>query len=82
MIHVDPAHPAFERLPRRQQAMIYFQMGWTIEAIIDEFDVNRRTAEMWRSPEQWERAKAYRRTPEHRAKVREQYHQKKAEVRP
>lgn len=52
MIHVDPAHPAFERLPRAQQAQIYHRYyGWTIEALKDEFGVVRDTAMRWINPE-------------------------------
>lgn len=58
MIHVDPAHPAFERLPREQQARIYHSMGWDIPALAEEFDVARITVRMWVNPEYREREKA------------------------
>lgn len=48
MIHVDPAHPAFEQLPRDQQARIlYFNVGWSVAALADEYGVNKRAVQRW-----------------------------------
>lgn len=72
MIHVDPASPAFERLKPREQAYILHHMGWSIEALIDEFEVELQTVKRWLNPEAYARAQArknaYKRTPEGRAK--------------
>ena len=65
MIHVDPAHPAFENLPREEQARIYHRnMGWDLNAIADEFGVERRTVRTWVDPH----AKALRKACRDRAR--------------
>lgn len=59
MIHVDPAHPAFVRLPRAQQACIYYAMGWTVPALAEEFEVATSTARRWVNPEYRAKREAY-----------------------
>lgn len=59
MIHIDPAHPAFERLPRHRQAAIYFRMGWKASAVADEFGVKTETARRWKNPEAYAKRTAY-----------------------
>lgn len=46
----DPAHPGFDCLPRYLQARTYYSRGWTIEALMDEYDVARRTVQTWLRP--------------------------------
>jgi transposase len=50
MKHVDPASPEFEVLPPQDRAIIYRQIGWTIEAVADELDVSESTVKRWTSP--------------------------------
>lgn len=51
MIYVDPASPQFEELRRHEQARILVGLGWTIEALMDEYGVQRRTVRHWLDPE-------------------------------
>ncbi|EIM25724.1 hypothetical protein [Microvirga lotononidis] len=72
MMHIDPASPAFERLPRRKQGFILVtHCGWTIEALMDEYGISEFTAGLWLDPDRYERRlaskKAYRKTPKGRA---------------
>lgn len=51
-IHVDPAHPAFARLPREQQAQIYHHYyGWSVVALREEFSASGDTVKCWIDPE-------------------------------
>jgi transposase len=50
MRDVDPASPEFEVLPPQDRAIIYRQIGWTIEAVADELDVSESTVKRWTSP--------------------------------
>lgn len=58
---LDPAHPGFDCLPRHLQARIYHSKGWTMEALMDEYDVTRKTVLVWLSPngvENWRTSSA------------------------
>lgn len=51
MVFVDPAHSAFEGLPREHQAWIYrHHIGWTVATIADELDVSTFAVRYWTSP--------------------------------
>lgn len=69
MIHVDPAHPAFERLPRSQQARIYVRHGWTIEALMDEYGVVRKTVRTWLRPDGLEKSRESKRRSRERLRA-------------
>lgn len=70
MIH-DPASPDFVKLPRQQQAVILFSLGWDIAALMDEYGVTRETIRRWTEPEYKARRNAshsrYRKTEHGRA---------------
>jgi hypothetical protein len=75
MIHVDPSHPAFKRLPRKDQALIYSKLGLAKKQIAHELEAHITTVEMWLNPERWERRLAWKRetykTPEHKQNYNE-----------
>jgi hypothetical protein len=39
LLHVTPATPGFDNLDHKHQALIFAGMGWSLEAIMDEFDI-------------------------------------------
>lgn len=52
LLHVTPAMPEFERLDHRRQAMVYAGAGWSLDAIMDEFDLeDMTTLRRWLDPE-------------------------------
>jgi hypothetical protein len=59
MMNIDPASDAFAQLPRYQQAQIYRSLGWSLEAIMDEFEIGRDLARRWTSSKQYAARQAY-----------------------
>lgn len=85
MAAIDPASPAFDRLPPREQARIYFAHGWTREALCDEFDRSRATIDVWLNPDRAvrvaERRRANRQKPEIKARRNAQRQKARARQR-
>lgn len=51
MIYVDPAHPAFQNLPKQHRAAIYRSRGWGARAIAEELGAHWTTVRYWTDPE-------------------------------
>ena len=52
----DPAHPAFPRLPRQQQAVVYAELGWSRRAIAQELGCHHTAIRYWLDPK-WRASK-------------------------
>jgi hypothetical protein len=78
MIHIDPASPTFESLPRHEQALILANAcNWSIEALMDEYGVSKHTVRLWIVPGLYERRleekRAYRKSQAGQAKALGRY---------
>lgn len=52
LLHITPEMPEFSVLDHRRQALILAGMGWSLESIMDEYDIEHMTTlRRWLDPE-------------------------------
>lgn len=63
LLHITPEMPEFAALDHRRQALVYAGLGWSLESIMDEFDIEHMaTLRRWLDPayaerQRWEAAR-------------------------